>query len=57
MAKKNRTSSGKSLFGLAAVREPLQIVLDTCDQQLLLPRKMTADELLAPTKALLGDLG
>jgi 4,5-dihydroxyphthalate decarboxylase len=56
LAKKNGMSLGKSLFGLAAVREPLQIALDACDQQLLLPRKMTVDELLAPAKALLGDL-
>ncbi len=55
-AKKSGTASGRSLFGLKAIREPLQIALDTCDQQLLLPRKMTADELLAPAKALLGDL-
>lgn len=56
-AKKNGTASGRSLFGLAAIREPLQIALDTCNQQLLLPRKMTADELLAPAAALLGELG
>jgi len=55
-AKKKGTSSGRSLFGLAAIREPLQIALDTCNQQLLLPRKMSVDELLAPAKALLGDL-
>ncbi len=57
VAKKNGIASGKSLFGIAAMREPLRIALDTCNQQLLLPRVMTADELLAPAKALLGDLG
>jgi 4,5-dihydroxyphthalate decarboxylase len=56
LAKKNGTASGKSLFGLEALREPLQITLDTCNQQLLLPRPLTVDELLAPAKALLGDI-
>jgi 4,5-dihydroxyphthalate decarboxylase len=56
VAKKNGTASGRSVFGLATFRKALQIALDTCDQQLLLPRKMTVDELLAPATALLGDL-
>jgi 4,5-dihydroxyphthalate decarboxylase len=56
IARENGTSSGRSLFGLEKVREALQITLDTCNQQLLLPRPMTVDELLAPATALLGDL-
>jgi 4,5-dihydroxyphthalate decarboxylase len=52
----NGTSSGKSLFGFEKVREALQISLDTCNQQLLLPRPMTVDELFAPAIAILGDL-
>jgi 4,5-dihydroxyphthalate decarboxylase len=56
VARKNGTSSGRSLFGLEKVSEALQITLDTCNQQLLLPRPMTVEELFAPAKALLGDL-
>jgi 4,5-dihydroxyphthalate decarboxylase len=56
VARTNGTSSGKSLYGLEPVRRALQITLDTCNQQLLLPRSMTVDELLAPATALLGDL-
>jgi 4,5-dihydroxyphthalate decarboxylase len=56
IARKNGTSSGRSLYGLEKVGQALQITLDTCNQQLLLPRPMTVDELLAPATALLGDL-
>jgi 4,5-dihydroxyphthalate decarboxylase len=56
IARDNGTSSGKSLFSFEKVREALQITLDTCNQQLLLPRAMTVDALLAPATALLGDL-
>jgi 4,5-dihydroxyphthalate decarboxylase len=56
LAKKTGTGNGRTLFGIEALRIPLQITLDTCNQQLLLPRAMTVDELLAPAAELLGDL-
>ncbi len=45
---------GPTRFGAAALARPLQITIDTCVRQLLLPRRLDAEALLAPAAALLG---
>jgi 4,5-dihydroxyphthalate decarboxylase len=41
--------------GIEAMRAPLDMILDACIDQRLLPRPLTVDELFADTVALLGD--
>jgi 4,5-dihydroxyphthalate decarboxylase len=45
----------RSLFGLARLRGPLQITIEACERQKLLPRKLTVDEVLGTTAGILGD--
>jgi len=47
----------RTLFGFERLREPLQFTIDTCERQLLLPRRLSVDELFAGAKAILGDAG
>ena len=42
--------------GIEAHRGPIEMLLRFCDQQALLPRALTFDEIYAPAKKLLGDL-
>lgn len=43
-------------IGIEAHRGPIEMLLRFCDQQALLPRALTFDEIYAPAKKLLGDL-
>jgi 4,5-dihydroxyphthalate decarboxylase len=45
----------KLLFGYEALRGPLEETLAFCEQQQLLPRKLTVDEIFADSLAILGD--
>lgn len=45
-----------TLFGVQALRAPLELVISACREQQLLPRPLAVDEVLAPARALLGDL-
>jgi 4,5-dihydroxyphthalate decarboxylase len=47
----------RTLFGFERMREPLQLTLDTCLRQQLLPRIVTVEEVFADALAILGDLG
>jgi 4,5-dihydroxyphthalate decarboxylase len=42
-------------FGVAALREPMQEILDFCASQQLLPRKLTVDEIFETCIEVLGD--
>lgn len=46
-----------TMFGLDKLRGPLQITIDTCERQKLLPRKLTVDEVLGSAADILGDAG
>ena len=41
--------------GIDAMRRPLEMILAACDEQQLLPRRLTVDELFADCVAFLGD--
>jgi 4,5-dihydroxyphthalate decarboxylase len=41
--------------GIEAMRRPLEMILDACDEQRLLPRPLTVDELFSDSLAFLGD--
>jgi len=41
--------------GIAALRRPLDVILEACDEQRLLPRPLTVDDLFADCVAFLGD--
>lgn len=41
--------------GIDAMRRPLELILAACEEQRLLPRPLTVDELFADTVAFLGD--
>lgn len=43
-------------IGIAAMRPALEMLLRYCDQQALLPRRLTVDELFADAAALIGDI-
>jgi 4,5-dihydroxyphthalate decarboxylase len=45
----------KLLFGYDALRRPLEETLAFCEEQHLLPRTLTVDELFADSKRILGD--
>jgi len=45
----------KLLFGYDALRGPLEETLAYCDEQQLLPRKLTVDEIFADSFGILGD--
>lgn len=46
-----------TLFGFERLREPLQIIIDTCLTQGLLPRRLSVDEIFAPARTILGRTG
>jgi 4,5-dihydroxyphthalate decarboxylase len=41
--------------GIDAMRRPLEMILDACEEQHLLPRALTIDELFADCLPFLGD--
>jgi 4,5-dihydroxyphthalate decarboxylase len=47
----------RTMFGFERLREPIQFTLDACLRQLLLPRRVSVDEVFADAQAILGDLG
>lgn len=47
----------RTMFGFDRLRGPVQETIDTCLRQLLLPRPMTADEVFAEARDLLGAAG
>jgi len=55
VAAENAGKPDKLLFGYEALRGPLEEILAFCDQQQLLPRKLTVDEIFADSLAILGD--
>ena len=44
----------RTLFGIEALRRPLEITIETCERQKLLPRRLTIDEVLGEAAELLG---
>lgn len=54
-AAENAGKPDKLLFGYDALRGPLEQTLSFCEQQQLLPRKLTVDEIFADSLAILGD--
>jgi 4,5-dihydroxyphthalate decarboxylase len=57
LSRENGTASGRSMFGFARLRQPMQYILDTCWQQLLLPRRLSVDEIFETAAGILGDIG
>ncbi|WP_404605096.1 hypothetical protein [Caballeronia udeis] len=51
----NASKPDKLLFGYDALRGPLEETLAFCEQQQLLPRKLSVDEIFADSLAILGD--
>ena len=54
-AAENAGKPDKLLFGYDALRAPLEETLAFCEQQQLLPRKLTIDEIFADSIGILGD--
>ncbi|MFL9999682.1 MULTISPECIES: substrate-binding domain-containing protein [Paraburkholderia] len=54
-AAENANKPDKLLFGYDALRGPLEETLAFCEQQQLLPRKLTVDEIFADSLDILGD--
>jgi 4,5-dihydroxyphthalate decarboxylase len=54
-AAENANKPDKLLFGYDALRGPLEETLAFCEQQRLLPRKLTVDEIFADSLDILGD--
>lgn len=52
-----RGAEDPTRFGIEAVRGPLAFIIDECQRQALLPRALDVDEVLAASRALLGDEG
>ncbi|MET0256867.1 MAG: hypothetical protein ABW193_13785 [Luteibacter sp.] len=46
-----------TMFGFERLREPLDIIIDTCMTQGLLPRRPSVDEVFAPARHILGRSG
>jgi 4,5-dihydroxyphthalate decarboxylase len=46
-----------TMFGFERLREPMKLIIDTCQRQLLLPRALSVDEIFSDAQAILGDLG
>jgi 4,5-dihydroxyphthalate decarboxylase len=42
------------LFGIAALREPIEWIIEACLEQGLLPRQLSLDEVLGPAERILG---
>ncbi|SEL58969.1 4,5-dihydroxyphthalate decarboxylase [Pseudoxanthomonas sp. GM95] len=53
----SREGPRQTLFGFERLLGPVQFTIDACLQQDLLPRQMTAEEVFAPARALLGTDG
>ena len=47
----------RTMFGFERLLEPIQLTLDICRRQLLLPRDVSVDEVFADAQAILGDFG
>lgn len=43
-----------TLFGFEQLRQPIQIVIDACMEQGLLPRRLSVDEVFGPAEQILG---
>lgn len=54
-AAENAGKSDELLFGYQALRGPLEETLSFCEQQQLLPRKLSVDEIFADSIDILGD--
>jgi 4,5-dihydroxyphthalate decarboxylase len=46
-----------TLFGFDRLQHPVEVIIDTCLEQGLLPRKLSVDEVFGPARDVLGDLG
>ncbi|MGH8778430.1 hypothetical protein [Paraburkholderia sp.] len=57
VAAENAGKPDKLLFGYDALRGPLEETLAFCEQQQLLPRKLSVDEILADSIGILGEAG
>jgi 4,5-dihydroxyphthalate decarboxylase len=57
VAAANEGKPDKLLFGYDALRGPLEETLAFCEQQRLLPRKLSVDEIFADSAEILGDAG
>jgi 4,5-dihydroxyphthalate decarboxylase len=57
VAAENAGKPDKLLFGYDALRGPLEETLAFCEEQQLLPRKLTVDEIYADSFDILGDAG
>jgi 4,5-dihydroxyphthalate decarboxylase len=56
LARSSGDGSGRTMFGFARLRQPLQVTLDACYRQLLLPRRLAVDEIFETSAAILGDI-
>ncbi|MGF6772316.1 4,5-dihydroxyphthalate decarboxylase [Paraburkholderia sp. GAS199] len=57
VAAQNAGKPDKLLFGYDALRKPLEETLAFCEQQRLLPRKLSVDEIFADSAGILGEAG
>jgi 4,5-dihydroxyphthalate decarboxylase len=57
VAAENAGKPDKLLFGYDALRGPLEETLAFCEEQQLLPRTLTVDEIFADSERILGDAG
>ncbi|RKR31583.1 4,5-dihydroxyphthalate decarboxylase [Paraburkholderia sp. BL17N1] len=57
VAEQNAGKPDKLLFGYDVLRGPLEETLAFCEEQQLLPRKLTVDEIFADSLDILGDAG
>jgi 4,5-dihydroxyphthalate decarboxylase len=51
-----RAKPADTPFGIDAHRHVFELLLDYCDQQKLLPRRLTIDQIFEGTRAVLGDI-
>jgi 4,5-dihydroxyphthalate decarboxylase len=56
LAREAGDSAGGAMFGVARLRRPMQITLDACYRQLLLPRRLSVDEIFETAAGILGDI-
>ncbi|MEK6290814.1 MAG: hypothetical protein V4793_05385, partial [Paraburkholderia tropica] len=56
-AAQNAGAPDKLLFGYDALRGPLEETIQYCEQQKLLPRKLSVDEIFADSLRILGESG
>jgi 4,5-dihydroxyphthalate decarboxylase len=47
----------RTMFGFERLRGPVEFTLETCARQMLLPRRLSVEEVFAPSMAILEDLG